>query len=54
VKTTIYLTDLAFFPEVNGTYESFFSGDFPARTTVGVSALPRGGFVEIDAVACRS
>lgn len=53
VKTTIYLTDLAFFAEVNTVYESFFQGSFPARSTVQVSALPKGALVEIDAIACR-
>ena len=53
VKTTIYLTDLGAFGEVNKVYESYFSGSFPARTTVQVAALPRGVAVEVDAVACR-
>ncbi len=53
VKTTIYLKDLSSFGAVNGVYESFFQGDYPARSTVEVSALPRGVLVEIDAVACR-
>lgn len=53
VKTTIYLTDLAFFAEINTVYESFFQGCFPARSTVQVSALPKGALVEIDAIASR-
>jgi 2-iminobutanoate/2-iminopropanoate deaminase len=53
VKTTIYLTDLKAFQEVNKVYETFFSGAFPARATVQVSVLPRGALVEIDALACR-
>jgi 2-iminobutanoate/2-iminopropanoate deaminase len=53
VKTTIYLTDLAFFAEVNRVYESFFLSDFPARSTVQASALPKGALVEIEAIACR-
>ena len=53
VKTTIFLTDLAFFSEVNSVYESFFDQTYPARTTVEVSALPRGALVEIEAIACR-
>jgi 2-iminobutanoate/2-iminopropanoate deaminase len=53
VKTTIYLTDLAFFAEINTVYESFFQGCCPARSTVQVSALPKGALVEIDAIACR-
>jgi 2-iminobutanoate/2-iminopropanoate deaminase len=53
VKTTIYLTDLGDFGEVNKVYESYFSGSFPARATVQVAALPRGAAIEIDAMACR-
>jgi 2-iminobutanoate/2-iminopropanoate deaminase len=53
VKTTIYLTDLKVFQEVNKVYETFFSGAFPSRATVQVAALPRGALVEIDAIACR-
>jgi 2-iminobutanoate/2-iminopropanoate deaminase len=53
VKTTIYLTDLKAFQEVNQIYEAFFFGAFPARATIQVAALPRGALVEIDAIACR-
>jgi 2-iminobutanoate/2-iminopropanoate deaminase len=53
VRTTIYLTDLGAFAEVNKVYEGYFPGTFPARATVQVAALPRGVAVEIDAVACR-
>jgi 2-iminobutanoate/2-iminopropanoate deaminase len=53
VKTTIYLTDLKAFQEINEVYETFFSGAFPARATVQVAALPRGALVEIDAIACK-
>jgi len=53
VKTTIYLTDLKTFQEVNKVYETFFSGAFPARATVQVAALPRDALVEFDAIACK-
>lgn len=53
VKTTIYLTDLKAFQEMNAVYETFFADPFPARATVQVGALPRGALVEIDAIACR-
>ena len=53
VKTTIFLTDLSAFSGVNRVYESFFSGDFPARSTIQVSALPKGVSVEIEAIACK-
>lgn len=53
VKTTVYLTDLSAFPAVNEVYARYFSEPFPARATVGVSSLPKGAAVEIDAVAIR-
>ena len=53
VKTTIYLTNLSAFSEVNSIYQSYFSEDFPARTTVQVDALPRGAALEIDAIAAK-
>jgi 2-iminobutanoate/2-iminopropanoate deaminase len=51
VRTTIYLTDLADFGEVNGIYASYFAAEPPARATVQVAALPRGAAVEIDMIA---
>ncbi|MDR2898443.1 MAG: RidA family protein [Spirochaetaceae bacterium] len=51
VKTTIYLTDINNFPAVNEVYASFFTGSYPARTTVEVSRLPKGALVEIEAIA---
>jgi 2-iminobutanoate/2-iminopropanoate deaminase len=53
VKTTIYLTNISAFSEVNSVYQSYFSGDFPARTTVQADALPRGAALEIDAIIAR-
>jgi 2-iminobutanoate/2-iminopropanoate deaminase len=50
VRVTIYMTDLGAFAEVNDVYASFFGEDPPARVTVGVSGLPRGALVELDAV----
>ena len=49
-RLTIYLVDLAQFPKVNEVMATYFKEPFPARVTVGVSALPRGSQVEIDAV----
>ena len=51
VKTTIFLQDLGDFAVVNGIYESYFDGNFPARSCVQVAKLPLGGLVEIEAVA---
>ena len=53
VKTTIYVTNMDDFAEVNEAYGSFFPTDPPARATVGVSALPKGARVEIDCIAAR-
>jgi 2-iminobutanoate/2-iminopropanoate deaminase len=50
VRLTIYMTDLQAFGEVNEVYGSFFDSEPPARVTVGVAALPRGAYVEIDAI----
>jgi 2-iminobutanoate/2-iminopropanoate deaminase len=51
VKTTVYLTDLAHFAEVNEVYARYFTEAPPARATVQVAALPRGVLMEIEAVA---
>ena len=50
VRVTVYMTDLQAFAEVNEVYAGFFSEQPPARVAVGVAALPRGAYVEIDAV----
>src|SRR5262245_29592590 len=50
VKLTIYLTDLGSFAKVNELMATRFAQPYPARATVGVSALPRGAAVEIDAI----
>ena len=54
VKTTVYLVDLADFPAMNEVYAKHFGAHKPARSTVQVSALPKGARVEIDAVALRT
>jgi len=51
VKTTIYVTDMNDFAEVNDAYASSFSSGPPARATVGVAALPKGARVEIECIA---
>jgi 2-iminobutanoate/2-iminopropanoate deaminase len=50
VRCAIYVTDLGQFGEVNEAYGAFFPSDPPARTTIGVAALPLGAQVEIDAI----
>jgi 2-iminobutanoate/2-iminopropanoate deaminase len=54
VKTTIFLTNLADFQTVNEIYGSYFKKDPPARSTVQVSALPRGASVEIEIIAAAA
>jgi len=54
VKTTLFLKHLADFAAVNEVYAGFFASDPPARSTVEVSALPKGVPLEIEAVAVRS
>jgi 2-iminobutanoate/2-iminopropanoate deaminase len=51
VKTTIFLSDMSLFSQVNEIYGAYFSGDFPARETVAVKGLPRGVNVEISVTA---
>ena len=50
VRVTVYLTDLANFARVNEVMAKYFSEPYPARAAVGVSSLPRGALVEIDAI----
>jgi 2-iminobutanoate/2-iminopropanoate deaminase len=51
VKTTVFMTDLGGFPEMNAVYGEAFGDVPPARATIGVAALPAGAQVEIEAVA---
>lgn len=51
VKTTIFLSDMSLFAEVNEVYGSYFKGDFPARETIAVKGLPRGVNIEISMIA---
>lgn len=51
VKTTVYLTDLNKFAEMNKIYNEYFTKDYPARATIQAGALPKGACVEIEAIA---
>lgn len=51
VKTTIFLSDMSLFADVNDVYEKYFSADFPARETVAVKGLPKNVNVEISMIA---
>jgi 2-iminobutanoate/2-iminopropanoate deaminase len=51
VKTTVFLKDMNDFPKMNAVYAEFFGENPPARSTVAVAGLPKGGLVEIEVVA---
>ena len=51
VKTTVFLRDMNDFTRMNSVYSQFFTQNFPARSTVQVAALPKGGAVEIEIIA---
>ena len=53
MKTTIFLTDMALFTDVNEVYAGFFTGVYPARETVAVKGLPKNVNVEISMIASR-
>lgn len=50
VRCGVYVTDMATFGEVNAAYATWFDDEPPARSTIGVAALPVGAAVEIDAI----
>jgi len=54
LKTTIFLTDMAAFAEVNAAYAEALGDHRPARATVQVAALPKGALVEIEGVAAAA
>ena len=54
IKTTVYLSDLNDFSQMNQIYEKYFSKNKPARACVQVAALPKGAKIEIDAIASCS
>ena len=53
IKTTIFLSDMSLFAQVNEIYGSYFKNDFPARETVAVKGLPKGVNVEISVTAYK-
>jgi 2-iminobutanoate/2-iminopropanoate deaminase len=50
VKTTVFLTDMANFPNVNKVYAQYFDAFMPARSAVQVAALPKGADIEMEAI----
>lgn len=53
VKTTIFLSDMQLFAQVNEVYGSYFTADYPARETVAVKGLPKNVNVEISMIAVK-
>lgn len=53
LKSTIFITDMQQFSEINSVYAKYFTKDFPARETVQVAGLPKGVNVEISVIACK-
>jgi len=53
VKTSIFLSDMGLFAEVNTIYASYFEKDFPARETIQAAGLPKAVNVEISVIACK-
>ena len=51
VKTTVFLKDMNDFPKMNAIYAEYFGENPPARSTVAVAGLPKGGLIEIEVVA---
>lgn len=53
LKTTIFMTDLKLFREVNAAYEAYFSTPYPARSCVEVPNLPKSALIEIEVIAAK-
>ena len=53
VKTTVLLSDIGEFAQMNGVYAEFFSEPYPARAAFQAAALPKGAKVEIEAIAVK-
>ncbi len=53
VKVNVFLVDMGDFAAMNAVYSRMFSAPYPARTTIGVSALPLGARIEIEMAAKR-
>lgn len=53
VKTTVFLSDMSLFADMNAVYATYFDGTFPARSAVAVKALPKNALVEIECIAVK-
>ncbi len=53
VKTTVYLSDMSYFADMNEVYAQFFKEPFPARSAITVKTLPKNAMVEVECIAVR-
>lgn len=53
VKSTVFIADMSLFPDLNEVYKKYYTGNFPARSTIAVKGLPLGALVEIETVAVK-
>ena len=53
LKTTVFISDIKNFGEINSIYSQYFTENYPARSCFEVSALPKGALLEIEAVAVK-
>lgn len=53
VKTTVYLSDMSAFADMNKVYATYFDGSYPTRSAFAVKELPKGASVEIECIAAR-
>jgi len=53
VKTTVFIADMAQFPDVNEVYKKYYTSNCPARSTIAVKGLPLGALVEIETIAVK-
>lgn len=53
IKTTVFLSDMNYFTDMNSIYAEFFSEPYPARSAVAVKTLPKNALIEIEVVATK-
>ena len=53
IKTTVFLSDMNYFADMNSIYAEFFSEPYPARSAVAVKTLPKNALIEIEVVATK-
>ncbi len=54
IKTTVFISDMALFPQLNEVYKKYYTNDCPARSTIAVKGLPMGALVEIETIAVKA